>query len=71
MIKGKLSWEELRPIISGVKDSDRFDKIMEILQDNVSWPENIILPLHEHLYVVAKEGQRIVKCDCGYEFGSY
>jgi len=71
MINGDLSWEELRPIVSGRKDPDRFEKILEILQERVSWPEKIILPLHEHLYIVSKEGQRIVKCDCGYEFGDY
>jgi acetone carboxylase gamma subunit len=71
MIDGKLTWEELRPIISGTKDANRFDKVIEILQKRVEWPEKIILPLHEHLYIVLKENQRIVKCDCGYEFGDY
>ncbi|MCK4481453.1 MAG: acetone carboxylase subunit gamma, partial [Candidatus Lokiarchaeota archaeon] len=71
MIEGKLSWEELRLIISGRKDADRFEKILEILQERVSWPEKIILPLHEHLYIVLKENNRIVKCDCGFEFGDY
>ncbi|NVM35637.1 MAG: acetone carboxylase subunit gamma [Candidatus Lokiarchaeota archaeon] len=71
MIEGKLSWEELRPIISGRKDADRFDKILEILQERVAWPEKIIFPLHEHLYIILKDNQRIVKCDCGYEFGDY
>ncbi|MFX0070374.1 MAG: acetone carboxylase subunit gamma [Candidatus Hermodarchaeota archaeon] len=71
MIDGDLTWEELKTIISGRKDLDRFDKIMNILQNRVPWKEKILLPLHEHLYVVTKEGQRIVKCDCGYEFGDY
>ena len=71
MIKGDLSWEELRPIISGRKDAERFETILEILQEKVSWSEKIILPLHEHLYIVSKDGQRIVKCDCGYEFCEY
>ncbi|MHA1439568.1 MAG: acetone carboxylase subunit gamma [Promethearchaeota archaeon] len=71
MIKGELSWEELKPIISSRKDSERFDKILEILQENVEWKEPILLPLHEHLYIVSKGGKRIVKCDCGYEFGTY
>ncbi len=71
MMEGDLKWEELKPIISGRKDQNRFDKIMEILQEKLSWKEKILLPLHEHLYIVAKEGERIVKCDCGYEFGDY
>jgi len=71
MMDGDLKWEELKPIISGRKDQNRFDKIMEILQEKLNWKEKILLPLHEHLYIVAKEGERIVKCDCGYEFGDY
>lgn len=71
MIEGELTWEELRPIISGKKDPDRFEKILSILQEKVDWDEKIILPLHEHLYIVSKEGKRIVKCDCGYEYGDY
>jgi len=66
MIEGNLKWDELKPIISGRKDQNRFDKIMEIIQEKVKWIEKILLPLHEHLYVVAKDGQRIVKCDCGH-----
>jgi acetone carboxylase gamma subunit len=71
MINGKLSWDELKPIISGRKDPNRFNLILEILQERVSWNEKILLPLHEHLHIVAKNGQRIVKCDCGHEFGDY
>ncbi|MFX0026377.1 MAG: acetone carboxylase subunit gamma [Candidatus Hermodarchaeota archaeon] len=71
LINGDLTWNELKPIISGRKDTDRFDMILEILQEKVPWKEKIILPLHEHLYIVAKNGQRIVKCDCGHEFGDY
>jgi acetone carboxylase gamma subunit len=71
LIDGDLSWDELKPIIAGRKDADRFDMILEILQERVPWNEKIILPLHEHLYIVAKEGKRIVKCDCGYEFCDY
>ncbi len=71
MIDGKLPWPELRLILSEEKDSDRFEKVMETLQKRVPWKEKILLPLHEHLYIVSKEGKRIVKCDCGYEFGDY
>ena len=71
MMEGELPWEQLKPIISGQKDPNRFDMIIDILQEKVEWNDLILLPLHEHLYVVAKEGQRIVKCDCGFEFGDY
>jgi acetone carboxylase gamma subunit len=71
LIDGKLPWEMVKSIMSSPKDRDRFDKYVEILQDGVSWLEKILLPLGEHLYIVEKQGQRIVKCDCGYEFGDY
>ncbi len=71
MLNGDLSWNELKPIIGGKKDAERFDMIMEILQERVPWDEQILLPLHEHLYIVSKNGERIVKCDCGNEFGDY
>ena len=71
MLDGELEWQELKPIISGGKDPRRFEKLLEILQARVPWSEKILLPLHEHLHVVAKEGKRIVKCDCGHEFDEY
>jgi acetone carboxylase gamma subunit len=71
LIYGKLPWEQAKGIISGFKDEDRFDKYIEILQDKVPWKERILLPLAEHLYIVEKGEGRIVKCDCGYEFGDY
>jgi acetone carboxylase gamma subunit len=36
-----------------------------------TWKEPILLPIGEHLYIVQKGNERIVKCDCGHEFGSY
>ncbi|MHA1104703.1 MAG: acetone carboxylase subunit gamma [Promethearchaeota archaeon] len=71
MINGELKWEELKPIISDKKDPSRFEKILDILQEKTFWNEKILIPLHEHLYVVVKDGERIVKCDCGHEFGDY
>ncbi|MBD3196634.1 MAG: acetone carboxylase subunit gamma [Candidatus Lokiarchaeota archaeon] len=71
LIDGDLNWSELRNIIAESKDLDRFEKILGILQEKVDWNEKILLPLHEHLYIVLKHGERIVKCDCGYEFGDY
>ena len=68
---GRLPWEKVKEIMSRPKDDDRFDKYIEILQERVPWTERILLPLSEHLYVVEKDGDRIVKCDCGHEFGDY
>jgi len=71
LIDGNLSWLETKEIISNPKDPDRFDKVVAILQERVSWPEQILLPLAEHLYIVRKGSEKIVKCDCGHEFGDY
>lgn len=71
LINGELPWEQLRQIIAGDKDPYRFEQLLEILQERVPWEEQILLPLQECLYIVVKNGQRIVKCECGHEFGSY
>ncbi|MFC1944883.1 acetone carboxylase subunit gamma [Chloroflexota bacterium] len=71
LIDGKLPWEETKRIMSGLKDSDRFDKYVAILQERVGFEERVLLPLSEHLYIVEKGEERIVKCDCGYEYGDY
>jgi len=54
------------------KDEDRFQKYIEILQEMMPWDDRILVRISEHLFVVAKDdGQRVVKCDCGYEYGDY
>jgi acetone carboxylase gamma subunit len=71
LVKGKLDLKTVKTIMSEPKDTDRFDKYIVVLQERVAWPEQIILPLGEHLYIVQKGRERIVKCECGYEFGDY
>ncbi len=71
LIDGKLPWSRARAIISGPKDDDRFEKYLQILQERVFWEQRILLPLTEHLYIVQKDDERIIKCDCGHEFGDY
>lgn len=54
------------------KDSDRFMKYLEVLQSRVSWPDRILLRLTDKVYVVRNAaGGRVVKCECGHEFGDY
>lgn len=70
--EGKLSPEELRRIQSQFKDRDRFWRFLEYCQERVPWKERILLPLQPHLYIAQKpDGQRVIKCDCGHEFGDY
>lgn len=71
LITGRLPWEQTKRAMSDYKDADRFDKYIEILQAAVPWKEHILLPIGEHLYIVQKGPERIVKCDCGHEFGDY
>lgn len=71
MMEGRLDGGTLKLIQSRPKDEDRFEKVLSIEQERVSWKERIILPLQEHLYVVLKGLDRIVKCTCGHEFGDY
>lgn len=71
LFEGKLDDWTVKEVMSAEKDPDRFDKWLAILQERVKWKEPILLPLGEHLYIVQKDQERIVKCDCGHEFGDY
>ena len=72
LVEGKLPLEEVHTLLRmPVKDTDRFWKYLEVLQERVTWKETILVRISEHLYVVEKGKERIVKCDCGHEFGDY
>ena len=71
LVDGKLPWPRVQEIMKGAKDTDRFDKWVQILQGRVDWTEKILLPLTSNLFIVQKGGERIVKCRCGQEFGDY
>jgi len=71
LVDGKLPWPRVQEIMKDAKDTDRFEKWLEILQCRVPWAEEILLPLTPNLFIVQKEADRIVKCRCGHEFGDY
>ena len=71
LIDGRLPWQLTKRMMSEFKDEDRFEKYIEVLQERVTWGERIPLPLGEHLYIVERGAERVVKCDCGHEFGPY
>jgi acetone carboxylase gamma subunit len=72
LIDGTISFPKLKEMLSSFKDPGRFDTYVSILQERVPWDEKILLPYGEHLYVVLKkDGSRVIKCDCGHEFGDY
>lgn len=71
LIEGELSWPELQQeVMPDPKDPQRFEKVRQVLQEKVDWDETILVPLNDHLYVVSKDGERIVKAECGHEFCS-
>ena len=69
---GELPFEKVHEIQSAHKDPSRFIEMLAIAQAAVTWDDRILLPYAEHLYIVEKpDGARVVKCDCGHEFGDY
>jgi len=72
LVEGKLPWSQTKRIMSDYKDSTRFDRYVEYLQERVQWNDRIVLPIGEHLQIVkTASGEYVVKCDCGQEFGDY
>ena len=70
LIDGSLSWEELRnDVLPDPKDPNRFEVTREVLQERVEFDEEILVPMNDHLFAVAADGDRIVKAECGHEFG--
>ncbi|MBL4574877.1 MAG: hypothetical protein JKY51_02105 [Opitutaceae bacterium] len=53
------------------KDPERFWTYLEILQDKATWDNQILMRLNDHLFIVKKGDERIVKCECGHEYGDY
>ena len=73
MVEGVISKENARRLLAMErKDHDRFWKYLDVLQERVKWDDRILLRLTDHLYIVHKiNGGRVVKCECGHEFGDY
>ena len=71
LLEGKLSPQKVKELQSAPKDDEREQQVLKIEGARVQWREPILVCLQEHLYVVQKEGERIVKCSCGHEFGDY
>ena len=73
MVAGTLDWDTTFRMLSMPKDAGRFAMYLHTLQDNVTFPDKIVLPLSPHMYIVqsVKTKKWIVKCDCGHEFCGY
>jgi acetone carboxylase gamma subunit len=73
LVDGKIDDDNLERLLKlPKKDSGRFFKYIEVLQDKVNWKDKILLRLSDKLYIVSQRaGNRITKCECGHEFGDY
>lgn len=73
LMEGRLPADQFKALVRlKPKDKDRFWKYLEVLQSKVTWKDRILLPISDHLYVVGQgPGKRVVKCDCGQEFGDF
>ena len=65
LLRRELSWPELLRIMREPKEATRFDQAVAAYQKMVPWSEPILLPLAEHLFIVAKDGRAVVKTACG------
>jgi len=71
LVEGRLPLDDILRLQRD-KDPDRLEKVLAVEQDRVPWDDRILVCLQEHLYVVHKtNGDRVVKCSCGQEFGDY
>ena len=71
LVQRTLSWDELLGLMRAPKEAGRFDETITAHQQLVDWDEQILLPLGENLYIVAKDGKAIVKTRAGAELGPY
>jgi acetone carboxylase gamma subunit len=72
LLGGRLSSDDVQRMQRQDKDPGRRQLVLEIEQERLGWSEPIVVCLQEHLFVVQKDdGSRVVRCDCGREFGDY
>ena len=72
LVQGGLSSEEIGGLQRQEKDAGRREQVLRLEQQRLGWSEPILVCLQEHLYVVEREDRsRVVRCDCGQEFGDY
>lgn len=67
LVKRELGWPELLRLMREPKRAGRFDATLAAWQKVVDWDEQIILPLGENLFIVAKDGEAIIKTRAGAE----
>ena len=65
LVDGKIDDDNLERLLKlPKKDSGRFFKYIEVLQDKVNWKDKILLRLSDKLYIVSQRAEnRITKCE--------
>jgi N-methylhydantoinase B/oxoprolinase/acetone carboxylase alpha subunit/acetone carboxylase gamma subunit len=70
LVDEKLSRRAVKDIQTGLKDPDRFDIWVELLQERVTYDDPIVLPFGEGLNIVrrASDGELVIRSDAGHDF---
>lgn len=71
LMAGALPWAQVKRIMSAHKDDDRFQKMIDVLQERVPWDDPIVLPIGEGLYIVRTPAGLETRCRCGHGFGDH
>ena len=71
LVAGQLPWRQTTRIMSAYKDEDRFWKDLAVLQERVPWPDRILLPVGDHLFIAEGAEGRVTRCECGHSFGDW
>ncbi len=67
LVARQLAWPDLLKLMRQPKSPSRFDETVAAFQALMPWTEQILLPLGENLFVVAKGGKAIIKTAAGAE----
>lgn len=67
LVKRELAWPDLLKLMRQPKSLSRFEETIQAFQESVAWCQQILLPLGENLFVVAKNGKAIIKTAAGAE----
>lgn len=73
LAEGRLAPDDFKRLMRlSPKDATRFRDYIEHLRQTVQLDGLILMRISEHLYIVeTAAGTRVVKCDCGHDFGDY
>jgi acetone carboxylase, gamma subunit len=67
LVDRELAWPDLLKLMREPKSPRRFEETIAAFQDRVPWKEQILLPLGENLFIVAKNDKAIIKTAAGAE----